>query len=43
MIVCEIFKVFKVGIIVGVYVIEGYICRDSGVCVICDGIVIYEG
>lgn len=41
--VCELYKVFKVGIIVGCYVIEGFICCDSGVCVICDGIVIYEG
>lgn len=43
MIVREIFKVSKVGTIAGAYVTEGYIRRDSGVRVIRDGIVIYEG
>lgn len=43
MIVRETFKVSKVGTIAGAYVTEGYIRRDSGVRVICDGIVIYEG
>ena len=43
MIVRETFKVSKVGTIAGAYVIEGYIRRDSGVRVIRDGIVIYEG
>ncbi|HAQ2789162.1 TPA: translation initiation factor IF-2 [Enterococcus faecium] len=43
MIVRETFKVSKVGTIEGAYVTEGYIRRDSGVRVIRDGIVIYEG
>ncbi|TYQ99485.1 translation initiation factor IF-2 [Enterococcus faecium] len=43
MIVRETFKVSKVGTISGAYVTEGYIRRDSGVRVIRDGIVIYEG
>ena len=43
MIVREIFKVSKVGTIAGAYVTEGFIRRDSGVRVIRDGIVIYEG
>ncbi|MBF8808180.1 MAG: translation initiation factor IF-2 [Enterococcus lacertideformus] len=43
MIVRETFKVSKVGTIAGAYVTEGFIRRDSGVRVICDGIVIYEG
>lgn len=43
MIVRETFKVSKVGTIAGCYVTEGYIRRDSGVRVIRDGIVIYEG
>ncbi|EMK9238634.1 translation initiation factor IF-2 [Enterococcus faecium] len=43
MIVRETFKVSKVGTIAGAYVTEGYIRRDSGVRVILDGIVIYEG
>ncbi|HAQ3236103.1 TPA: translation initiation factor IF-2 [Enterococcus faecium] len=43
MIVRETFKVPKVGTIAGAYVTEGYIRRDSGVRVIRDGIVIYEG
>lgn len=37
------FKVIKVGIIVGCYVIDGKIMCDSGVCIICDGVVIFEG
>ena len=43
MIVRETFKVSKVGTIAGAYVTEGYIRSDSGVRVIRDGIVIYEG
>ena len=43
MIVRETFKVSKVGTIAVAYVTEGYIRRDSGVRVIRDGIVIYEG
>ncbi|MBA1325649.1 translation initiation factor IF-2 [Enterococcus faecium] len=43
MIVRETFKVSKVGTIAGAYETEGYIRRDSGVRVIRDGIVIYEG
>ena len=43
MVVRETFKVSKVGTIGGCYVTEGYIKRDSGVRVIRDGIVIYEG
>lgn len=43
MIVRETFKVSKVGTIAGAYVTEGYIRRDSGVRVIRDSIVIYEG
>lgn len=43
MIVRQTFKVSKVGTIAGVYVTDGYIQRDSGVRVIRDGIVIFEG
>ncbi|MGX7350920.1 translation initiation factor IF-2 [Enterococcus canis] len=43
MVVRDTFKVSKVGTIAGCYVTEGYIRRDSGVRVIRDGIVIYEG
>lgn len=43
MIVRETFKVSKVGTIAGAYVTDGFIRRDSGVRVIRDGIVIYEG
>ena len=39
----EIFKVSKVGTIAGAYVTEGKITRDSGVRVIRDSIVIFEG
>ncbi len=39
----EIFKVSKVGTIAGSYVTEGKITRDSGIRVIRDGVVIYEG
>ncbi|WP_342525819.1 translation initiation factor IF-2 [Chryseomicrobium sp. FSL W7-1435] len=39
----ETFKVSKVGTIAGSYVTEGKISRDSGVRVIRDGIVIFEG
>ncbi|EPM8135580.1 translation initiation factor IF-2 [Enterococcus faecalis] len=39
----ELYKVSKVGTIAGCYVTEGFIRRDSGVRVIRDGIVIYEG
>ena len=43
MVVRETFKVSKVGTIAGCYVTDGYIRRDSGVRVIRQGIVIYEG
>lgn len=43
MIVRETYKVSKVGTIAGCYVTEGSIRRDSGVRVIREGIVIYEG
>lgn len=39
----EIFKVSKVGTIAGSYVTEGKVTRDSGIRVIRDGVVIYEG
>lgn len=39
----QTFKVSKVGTIAGSYVIDGKIVRDSGVRVIRDGIVIFEG
>ncbi len=39
----QIFKVSKVGTIAGCYVTEGKITRDSGVRVIRDGVVIFEG
>lgn len=42
-VVRELFKVSKVGTIAGGYVTEGFIRRDSGVRVIRDGIVIFEG
>ena len=43
MVVRETYKVSKVGTIAGCYVLEGSVKRDSGVRVIRDGIVIYEG
>lgn len=43
MLVRETYKVSKVGTIAGCYVTEGYIRRDSGVRVIRDSIVIFEG
>ncbi|WP_430612284.1 translation initiation factor IF-2 [Enterococcus sp. DIV0876] len=43
MIVRETYKVSKVGTIAGCYVTEGSIKRDSGVRLIRDGIVIFEG
>ncbi|ENH96547.1 translation initiation factor IF-2 [Gracilibacillus halophilus YIM-C55.5] len=39
----EIFKVSKIGTIAGSYVMEGKITRDSGIRLIRDGVVIYEG
>jgi translation initiation factor IF-2 len=39
----QTFKVSKVGTIAGSYVTDGKITRDSGVRVIRDGVVIYEG
>ncbi|QBP41453.1 translation initiation factor IF-2 [Paenisporosarcina antarctica] len=39
----ETFKVTKIGTIAGSYVIEGKIARDSGVRVIRDSIVVFEG
>ncbi|MBM7707927.1 translation initiation factor IF-2 [Enterococcus lemanii] len=43
MLVRETYKVSKVGTIAGCYVTEGFIRRDSGVRVIREGIVIFEG
>jgi len=43
MVVRETYKVSKIGTIAGCYVTDGFIRRDSGVRVIRDGIVIYEG
>ncbi|MCB5952629.1 translation initiation factor IF-2 [Enterococcus sp. BWT-B8] len=43
MVVRELYKVSKVGTIAGCYVTDGSIRRDSGVHVIRDGIVIFEG
>ena len=43
MLVRETYKVSKVGTIAGCYVTEGFIRRDSGVRVIRDSIVIFEG
>lgn len=37
------FKVSKIGTIAGCYVTEGKITRDSGIRLIRDGIVIFEG
>ena len=39
----QTFKVTKVGTIAGCYVIDGKITRDSGVRIIRDGIVVFEG
>ena len=39
----QIFKVSRVGTIAGCYVTEGKVSRDSGVRLIRDGVVIYEG
>ena len=39
----ETFKVSKVGTIAGCYVIDGKITRDSGIRLIRDGIVVFEG
>ncbi|AYC29281.1 translation initiation factor IF-2 [Paenisporosarcina cavernae] len=39
----ETFKVSKIGTIAGSYVTEGKITRDSGIRVIRDGIVVFEG
>lgn len=39
----QIFRVSKIGTIAGCYVTEGKVTRDSGVRVIRDGIVIFEG
>lgn len=43
MIIRELYKVSKVGTIAGCYVTDGFIKRDSGVRVIRDSIVIFEG
>lgn len=43
MVVRETYKVSKVGTIAGCYVTDGFIRRDSGIRVIRDGIVIFEG
>ncbi|MDR0690563.1 MAG: translation initiation factor IF-2, partial [Streptococcaceae bacterium] len=42
-VVREIFKISKVGTIGGIYVTEGFITRDSGVRVVRDSVVIFEG
>ncbi|MYL37691.1 translation initiation factor IF-2 [Halobacillus litoralis] len=39
----EIFKVSKIGTIAGSYVTDGKVTRNSGIRVIRDGVVIYEG
>ncbi|WP_163536836.1 translation initiation factor IF-2 [Gracilibacillus sp. YIM 98692] len=39
----EIFKVSKIGTIAGSYVTDGKVTRDSGIRLIRDGVVIYEG
>ncbi|MBA2174068.1 translation initiation factor IF-2 [Halobacillus locisalis] len=39
----EVFKVSKIGTIAGSYVTDGKVTRNSGVRVIRDGVVIYEG
>jgi translation initiation factor IF-2 len=39
----QVFKVSKVGTIAGCYVTEGKITRDSGVRLIRDGVVVFEG
>ncbi|WP_347860589.1 translation initiation factor IF-2 [Salimicrobium sp. PL1-032A] len=39
----EIFKVSKIGTIAGSYVTDGKVSRNSGVRIIRDGVVIYEG
>ncbi len=39
----QTFKVSKIGTIAGSYVTDGKITRDSGIRLIRDGIVIYEG
>lgn len=39
----ELYKVSKVGTVVGGMVTEGYISRDAGVRLVRDGVVIYEG
>ncbi len=39
----ETFKVSKVGTIAGCYVTDGKVTRDSGVRLIRDGVVLYEG
>ncbi|PFL18183.1 translation initiation factor IF-2 [Bacillus cereus] len=39
----QTFKVTKVGTIAGCYVIDGKITRDSGVRIIRDGVVVFEG
>ena len=39
----QTFKVSKVGTIAGAYVTDGKITRDSGIRLIRDGVVIFEG
>ncbi|UOQ47834.1 translation initiation factor IF-2 [Gracilibacillus caseinilyticus] len=39
----EIFKVSKIGTIAGAYVTDGKVTRDSGIRLIRDGVVVYEG
>ena len=39
----QIYKVSKVGTVIGAYVIDGKLVRNSQVRVVRDGIVVYEG
>lgn len=41
--VCDVFKLLKLGVIVGCMVIEGVIKCNVLICVLCDNVVIYEG
>ncbi|MDR1521538.1 MAG: translation initiation factor IF-2 [Streptococcaceae bacterium] len=42
-VVREVFKISKVGSVAGIYVIDGFIKRDSGLRVVRDGVVLFEG
>ena len=39
----ETFKVPKVGVVAGCYIVEGEISRDDSVRIVRDGTVVYEG